>query len=175
VDSLEIHHDKPHANDPAARRVAIQAAVLGVLLAIVTIASHRTHTAAIIFKSSSNDQWAYYQATRLKLHGADMGEKLIRTIGPHSEVADQMIASYEQEKTKYEAESAAIQKKASEEDHAAESAEHRALRYDVGEGMLEIGLVLSSLYFIANRSMFPVLGLIAAITGLAVASTGLLL
>ena len=63
---LEIHHEHEHDADPLGRKVGVMAAVLAVLLAVVTIASHRTHTAAIIHKSGSNDQWAYYQATRIK-------------------------------------------------------------------------------------------------------------
>ena len=37
-----------------------------------------------------------------------------------------------------------------------EAAERRALHYDLGEGLLEIALVLSSLYFIARKMLFPV-------------------
>ena len=36
-------------------------------------------------------------------------------------------------------------------DETAEADEHRALRYDFGEGMLEIGLILTSLYFISKK------------------------
>ncbi len=46
------------------------------------------------------------------------------------------------------------------------------MRYDVGEGLLEISLVLSSLYFIARRLLFPIVGLVAAIAGLVVAGSG---
>ena len=38
------------------QRVGIMAAVLAVLLAIVTIASHRTHTDAIIARLEANDK-----------------------------------------------------------------------------------------------------------------------
>ena len=57
----------------------------------------------------------------------------------------------------------------------AEADEHRALRYDIGEGLLEIGLVLSSLYFISKKMMFPVLGVIGGLAGMAIAVTGLLM
>ena len=43
------------------QKVGILAAVLAVALAIVTIASHRTHTAAIMHKSTANDEWSHYQ------------------------------------------------------------------------------------------------------------------
>ena len=44
----------------------------------------------------------------------------------------------------------------------------------MGEGLLEIALVLSSLYFIARKMLFPVVGLIAGLAGLGVAAVGFL-
>ena len=154
------------------KRVGVQAAIVAVLLAIVTILSHRTHTAAIMHKSTSNDQWAYYQATRIKLHSTEMGENLIGVFGANHEGAQKMLSDYEAQKKKYEQQSEANQEKARTADEAAELDERRALRFDFGEGLLEIGLVLSSLYFIARKNMFPVLGLISSLAGLAIAVTG---
>ena len=39
---------------------------------------------------------------------------------------------------------------------------------------MEIGLVLSSLYFISHKMMFPVLGIVAAVAGGAIALMGVL-
>jgi hypothetical protein len=172
---LEIHHEHEHDADPLGRRVGVMASILAVLLAVVTIASHRTHTAAIIHKSSSNDQWAYYQATRVKLHTTEMGENMVHLLGAKGEGAEKMLAAYEGQKKKYEEQSEKIQAEAKGADETAEADEHRALRYDVGEGLLEIGLVLSSLYFISRKKMFPVLGGIAGIAGAVIAITGFLM
>ena len=151
------------------------ASILAVLLAVVTIASHRTHTAAIMHKSGSNDQWAYYQATRVKLHTTEMGENLVHLLDAKGEHAEKMLAEYASQKKKYEEQSKEIQEQAKGADEAAEADEHRALRYDIGEGLLEIGLVLSSLYFISRKKMFPVLGIVAGISGAGIAITGLLM
>jgi hypothetical protein len=172
---LEIHQEHENGADPLGRNVGIMASVLAVLLAVVSIASHRTHTAAIIHKSGSNDQWAYYQATRIKLHSTEMGENMVHLLGAKGEGGEKMLAQYAGQKKKYEEQSEKIQEQAKGADEAAEADEHRALRYDVGEGLLEIGLVLSSLYFIARKKMFPVLGGIAGIAGAAIAITGFLM
>ena len=169
---LEIHHEHEHGSDPLGQKVGIMASILAVLLAVVTIASHREHTAAIIHKSGSNDQWAYYQATRVKLHTTEMGENMIHLLGVKGDAPDKMLKDYAGQKAKYEDLSKKIQEEAKAADDAAEADEHRALRYDLGEGMLEIGLVLSSLYFISRKGMFPILGIIAGIAGLAIAITG---
>ncbi len=170
---LEIHHEVEHESDPLGRTVGILASILAVALAIVTIASHRTHTAAIMHKSTANDQWAYYQATRVKAHSLELGQNLVSALGAKGPAADKMLSDYDAQRKDYEQRSAGIQKKAQELDEAAEADENRALRYDVGEGMLEIGLVLSSLYFISKKKFFPVLGVLSGAAGLLVAASGL--
>jgi Domain of unknown function (DUF4337) len=171
---LEIHHEG-NESDPMGKTVGVIAAIVAVCLAIVTIASHRTHTAAIMHKSSSNDQWAYYQATRVKLHATELGQNLIGMFGEKKQAAEKILKDYESQKKKYEEQSKDIQEKARGADEAAEADEHRALRFDIGEGLLEIGLVLSSLYFISRKKMFPVLGVIAGLAGAAIAITGLMM
>ena len=171
---LEIHHEG-HESDPMGKTVGVVAAVLAVFLAIVTIASHRTHTAAIMHKSSANDAWSHYQATRVKYHNLELGENLLAVIGTKGEEADKMRADYAKQKDKYEKQGKEIQDEATGADEASEADEHRALRYDIGEGLLEIGLVLSSLYFISRKKMFPVMGVIAGVAGTVFAITGFLM
>ena len=118
----------------------------------MTIASHREHTAAIIHKSRSNDQWAYYQATRVKLHSTEMGENMIHLLGREGGRPRKDDGRIRRQTKKYEEQSKKIQEEAKGADEAAEANEHRALRFDLGEGLLEIGLVLSSLYFISARA-----------------------
>jgi hypothetical protein len=171
---LEIHHESEHAIDPVGQKVGVLAAVLAVVLAVVTIASHRTHTSAIIHKSNANDSWSYYQSGRVKYHNLELGENLLAVLGAKNDAADKMLADYKAQKQKYEAQGKQIQEEAKKSEEAAEGDEHRALRYDLGEGLLEIGLVLSSLYFISHKMMFPVLGTIAGLAGGIIALTGLL-
>jgi hypothetical protein len=169
---LEIHHEG-HESDATGQRVGILAAVLAVALAIVSIMSHRTHTEAIITKSEANDDWAHYQATRVKSHNVELGLNLLEVLGAKGEAAERMRADHEAQKKKYEKQGKEIQEQAEGHEAASQAAEHRALRYDVGEGLLEIALVLSSIYFIARRMMFPWIGVIAGAAGIAIAATGL--
>ena len=172
---LEIHHESEHAIDPTGQSVGVLAAILAVLLAIVTIASHRTHTAAIIHKSSANDAWQHYQSTRVKYHNLELGENLLAVIGTQNEATEKMLADYKSQKKKYERQQEEISAEAQKAQEEAERDERRALRYDLGEGLLEIALVLSSLFFISRKKMFPVMGVIAGLTGIVIASTGLLI
>jgi len=169
---LEIHHEG-HESDGKGQRVGVLAAVLAVALAIVSIMSHRTHTEAIITKSEANDAWSHYQAARIKTHNVELGLNLLLVLGAKGEAAEKMKADNEAQKKKYDSQAKDIQKEAEGHEAASQAAEHRALRYDVGEGLLEIALVLSSIYFIARKMMFPVIGVIAGVAGIAFALTGL--
>src|SRR6202167_789167 len=171
---LEIHHEEGHGHDPMGQKLGVMAALLAVFLAVVTILSHRTHTEAIIKKTDSNDQWQYYQASRLKFHNLEVGERLIGVLGPNNPGAKEILAQFARDKKKYSDQAKELQEKAAAQKEASETAERRALHYDLGEGLLEIALVLSSLYFIARKMLFPVVGVIAGVAGLIVAITGLL-
>jgi hypothetical protein len=168
---LEIHHESEHASDPGGKRVGVLAAILAVALAIVTIASHRTHTAAIIHKAEANDSWQRYQSTRVKVYTLDVGEGLLQASGA-KEGGEKVLATFNAQKKDEEAKGKKIQAEAHEGDEQAEADERRGLRYDIGEGLLEIGLVLSSLFFISRKKMFPVLGVIAGIAGIAIGASG---
>jgi hypothetical protein len=170
---LEIHHETEHTFDPVGQRVGVLAAVLAVALAIVSIASHRTHTSAIIHKSTANDKWSQYQSTRVKYHSLELGETIAGLVKGR-DGAEQVLADYGKQMQKYDKEGKEIMEEARRADEAAESDELRGLRFDFGEGLLEIALVVTSLYFISRKGMFPVIGVFAGIAGVAIAASGLL-
>jgi hypothetical protein len=171
---LEIHAEGEHPTDSLGQRVGVLAALLAVALAVVSIESHRTHTAAIIHKSAANDAWAHYQSTRVKYHNLELGENLLDVLGAKNAAADKMAADYTAQLKKYGDQSAEIQKEAQGDDNMAEADENRGLRYDIGEGLLEISVVVCSLYFISRKKLFPVVALAAGCGGIAVAITGML-
>lgn len=168
---LEIHHEV-HAPDRAGQRIGILAAVLAVCLAVVTIESHRTHTEAIIRKSESNDEWQHYQSSRLKYHNLELGERLTAILAATNPAAKAGLSQYAAEKQKYEAQAKNLQHRAEQKENESEAAERRALHYDFGEGLLEIALVLTSLYFISRKMLFPAIGIIAGLAGVIVALAG---
>ena len=171
---VEIHTEEGHAKDPFGQRVGVMVGIIGIILAVVTIASHRAHTATIIAKTEANDQWTFFGAKKIREHLLDVGAGLASALGADKDNARELAKSYEHERDRYkgEAEVIAVEARAKEAQSASE--ERRALRLDVGEGLLELGLVLSSLYFLAKRRFFPLLGGIAAIVGIIVGAIGFL-
>jgi Domain of unknown function (DUF4337) len=168
---LEIHTEVEGA-DPFGKKIGVLAAILAVLLGIVTIVSHRAHTDAVLFKSDANDKWSFYQAKRIKFHSLELGEDLLNAMPARSAEADSTLVRYRSEKKRYTRESNEAQEDAKKTDEKAEHVEKQALRFDFGEGLLEIGLVLSSLYFIARSKLFPTVGVISAALGLVTAISG---
>jgi hypothetical protein len=170
---LEIHHETEDHKDPAGQKIGILAAVLAVLLAVVSIMSHRSHTDAVVKRTEANDQWQFYQAKRMKSHNLDLGTDLISLLAAKNADAEKKLQRYESEKKRYEEDSQEIQKEARAKEAESALAERHALRYDLGEGFLEIALVLTSLFFIARKKLFPAIGVVAGIAGVVIALTAL--
>src|SRR5580692_647664 len=76
----EIEVKPEHAGDPHSRRVGILVGVVGILLSVVTIASHRAHTKAVIYRTESNDQWTYYQAKKIRENATDVALTLLQSL-----------------------------------------------------------------------------------------------
>jgi hypothetical protein len=171
----EIEVTPEHTADPNTRRVGILVGVVGILLSVVTIGSHRAHTGAVIHRTESNDEWAFYQAKKIREYSSDVTVTLLQTLSSDSAKIAAPVQKLQAARDKYASDAAKIQDDAHAKEDESKVEEHRALRYDIGEGLLELGLVLCSLYFLARKSLFPVFGVIASIAGTAMAIWGLLL
>jgi hypothetical protein len=171
----EIELKPEHADDPNTRRVGILVGVVGILLSVVTIASHRAHTKAVIDRTESNDQWAYYQAKKIRESTNDVALSLLQALGSDPAKSEVTAHKLEAAREKYSDEAKDVMKEAQAKDAEQMIEEMRALRFDIGEGLLELGLVLCSLYFLARKTFFPALGLLASIAGTALGIVGWML
>src|ERR1700691_4967893 len=140
----EIEVTPEHAADPNTRRVGILVGVVGILLSVVTIASHRAHTEAVIHRTESNDEWAYYQAKKIRENTSEVAVTLLQTLGQDSAKIEASVQKLEAAGAKYAADAEKIQDEAKRKDEETNVEERRALRFDIGEGFLELGLVLCS-------------------------------
>jgi hypothetical protein len=163
-----------HESDPFGKRIAAMVAVMSLFLAIVTIASHRAHTGAVLLKTEANDKWSYYQAQRMKFHNLELGEDLLSSIPMATADVHRRLTRYEADKAKYEKRSHDAQEDARGTDERAAREEETALRFDFGEGLLEIGVVLTSLYFLSKNLVFPGVGVVAALCGIGLGVLGFL-
>jgi hypothetical protein len=171
----EIEVTPEHAADPDTRRVGILVGVVGIFLSVVTIASHRAHTEAVIHRTESNDQWSYYQAKKIRENTEEVALSLIQSLGTDASKTDAVAHKLEAARAKYASDAEKIQEEARAKDKETEVEERRALRFDIGEGLLELGLVLCSLYFLARKVFFPVFGVLSSIAGAAMGILGFML
>ena len=166
------HHHHHVEGDQFGAAISVAVAVVGILLAGVTIESHRAHTTAIVHKTEANDQWAYYQAKKIRGHVSEVAATLANALNGDATRSAAVIEKLQNDVRHYADDSAELKKQAEEKDHESQQAEHQAVRFDLGEGFLELGLVLSSLYFLSRRKLFPVLGLTAAVIGTLIGASG---
>ena len=171
----EIEVTPEHAADPNTRRVGILVGVVGILLSVVTIAGHRAHTQAVIHRTESNDAWSYYQAKKIRENTEEVALALMQSLGSDAAKTETLAAKLETARAKYAADAERIQEEARARDEETKRAERRALRFDIGEGLLELGLVLCSLYFLARKNFFPIFGILASIFGTLMGVLGFML
>ena len=171
----EIEVTPEHAADPDTRRVGILVGVVGILLSVVTIAAHRAHTQAVIHRTESNDPWSYYQAKKIRENTEEVGARADARIEFGCGQDRSLAGKLETARAKYAADAEKIQEDARTKDGETEVEERRALRFDIGEGLLELGLVLCSLFFLARKMFFPVFGVLSSIAGTALGVSGFLL
>jgi hypothetical protein len=171
----EIEVKPEHAADPYTRGVGILVGVVGILLSVVTIASHRAHTDAVIHRTESNDAWAYYQAKKIREYTSEVAVTLLHALGADAAKLEAPVQKLEAARVKYASDAEKIQQDAKTKDDESNVEEIRALRFDIGEGLLELGLVLCSLYFLARKNFFPIFGVLASIAGTAMGIWGFLL
>jgi hypothetical protein len=171
---VEIHAAHGGYADAFGQAVGILVGVIGILLAVATILSHREHTAAVVHKTEANDQWAYYQAKKIREHTAQVGASLLTALASDPAKVAAVSDKFIQDSERYAKEADAISATARDRDRESKHAEDRAIRFDLGEGFLELGLVMSSLYFLSRSRFFVALGSVAAATGTVIGLTGLL-
>jgi hypothetical protein len=171
----EIEVKPEHTADPNTRRVGILVGMVGILLSVVTIASHRAHTQAVIHRTESNDAWAYYQAKKIREYTGEVAVTVLHALGADPSKLEAPLQKLESARAKYASDAEKIQDDARAKDAETKLEERRALRFDIGEGFLELGLVLCSLYFLSRKSFFPILGLLASTIGTALGIAGSLL
>jgi len=171
----EIEVTAEHAADPYTRRVGILVGVVGIFLSVVTIASHRAHTQAVIVRTESNDAWAFYQAKKIRANISDSAATLLESLAPDPAKAAQAEHKLEAARDKELGDTKDLENEARAKEQETNVEERRALRFDIGEGLLELGLVLCSLYFLARKSFFPIFGTLAAVAGVAMGVSGWLL
>jgi hypothetical protein len=157
------------------RHISLGISILAVLVALVTVLGHRSHTEAMLMQTRAADQWNEYQAKKIRMDNLSVhvGLLALQPSNDASAVAAK-TKEYQAHIEKWKVDLAQEQEKALEFEREVAHAEAQAARYDLGEALLQIAVVLCSItLFTRNRAYF-LLGLALGATGLVVAFSALL-
>ncbi len=169
--------ETPHGGslDSFGKMIGIQTALLAVFLSIFSILAHQTDTESIILVNESSDQWSYYQAKRIREYQLELNVRLLQLMAPVNEQTTKTITQYVAQEKKYNQETDDIKSKADKIEQEGKFTHRKTDYFELAEGLLEIAMILSSLYFLSHKKIFPMLGLLLGMTGCIIGVLGLLL
>ena len=173
----ELQENAEHAReDNSLAPISVTMAIIAVLVAVVSLLGHRSHTEEVLMQARATDQWAYYQAKNIRRHNYEMGIDLLQ-LGEFKDksAADKVQEKYKEEAAKANKDQAEIEEQAKDLEKESAGAAAKADRFDLAEVFLEIALVISSLALLTRKRIFWYIGMVSSITGVVVASTVLFL
>jgi ABC-type Zn uptake system ZnuABC Zn-binding protein ZnuA len=156
--------------------VSLTISILAVLVAGATLLGHRAHTEELLLQSRASDQWAYYQAKNIRFHEVQSIADLLGALAPAEKQKTEAIREkYLKEVERYQGDKEDISEKAKEFEKERDVLSRRADRFDGGEALLEVGLVICSITLLTKRRMFWIGGALVGALGVVMALTGLFL
>jgi hypothetical protein len=172
--SEELHELHEHAHEaherPSLAPVTLTMSALAVLLAAASLLGHRAHTEELLHQSEASDRWAEYQAKSIRRHGYEQVIDLLGAIEPKVTESTQALKEkygHEVERARHDQDE--IMEKAKELEAERDQERRKADRFDLGEVVLEVALVITSLCLLTGRRAYFALG--AGIGALGIALT----
>lgn len=175
-EGMEGHSEHGPSHDPFTTRVSLSISILAVILAITTMLGHRAASEGSQKQAEAFDQWAYYQAKNGRQFTAQKTFELEGVITAVDREKSQKLAeSLKNEVEKYEDDKREISDKAKELQRERDLMQKKVDKFEAGESLLEIALVLCSITLITRRAALWFIGLAIAAGGLYLAVLGYLL
>ena len=178
MEANEVQELQEHAEhgskESSLRPVAFSMSVLAVLVAVTTVLGHRTHTEAVLYQNKATDQWNEYQAKKIRSYNTSLAADLLGVVNlAKSDDAKKLLKAYADHQSKWNADLKEDQEKAEALEKKVEQAEARANRYDLGEALLEIGLVVTSVTLLTRGRAYWYFGMVFALVGIVSAVSAL--
>ncbi len=120
--------------------------VLAVLVAIVSLLGHRTHTEEVILQNKVTDQWSYYQAKKIRMHTDELFADLAGVVTTRdAEAAAKVQEKAHAEADRYKEDRKSWRRRRHELEQEFALIQRKADRFDLGEVFLEVALVITSI------------------------------
>jgi hypothetical protein len=173
---IEIHAGDGHQEgNPLILPVSLTISILAVVVAAATLMGHRAHTEELLRQAQATDQWAYYQAKNIRLHEMQVVVDqlgVVTTVDKEKGVL--LREKYQKEVERYEIDKDDISEKAKELEKERDALRKRADRFDAGEGILEIALVICSITLLTDKKFFWCAGILIGVVGVVASLAGFL-
>ncbi len=152
--------------------ISLAISVLAVLVAMVTVLGHRSHTEAVLMQSRAGDQWNLYEAKKIRQDSLLVViDQMALQPTVDAKAAAAKLAEYKAHIGKWNEDLKQEQETAKGFEEKVEKAEARALHFDVGEALLQIAVVLSSITLFTRRRSFFIGGVSLGVVGVAIAAS----
>jgi hypothetical protein len=173
-EAQELQEQHEHAAyDRTLRPVSFTISVLAVLVAIVTVLGHRAHTQAVLAQTRASDEWNFYQAHKIRQYDTQLTVDLLSALPARDPAAaGQLVEGYQAHLKKRNRDLIDSQNAAQVDENDVRQAERRADRFDFGEALLEIGLVITSITLLTRQRSYWLLGMGFGAGGLVAAALG---
>jgi hypothetical protein len=173
----ELREAAEHGREQSALApVSLSMSILAVLVAVAALLSHRAHTEEVLLQNKATDQWGYYQSKNIRRHTMEQLDEILKVLPLKDAAAAEVLlkkneAAIEKQKTEQEQ----VQEQAKAIEEKVELFEHRANKYDLGETLLEVGLVICSITLLTKRRTYWLAGLAFGAAGIVLTIMGAVL
>lgn len=171
----EFSKQMQEAGEASMTRVSLVISVLAVLVALVTVFSHREHTEAVLSQAKASDRWAEYQGRRTRQSQYLLAAELLQLQRPSSPATDHTAQSYQARQQKLQEQLDEDAREAHLLEAEVSVAERRAARFDLGEALLQIAVVLASITLLTRRWWYVLAAIGLGILGLGASAAALLI
>jgi hypothetical protein len=172
IELPESHHE----DHPLVVPVSITISIMAVFVAGVSLLGHRAHTEGLRFETQAASRWTQYQAKSIRLHEDHIGLDLTRLgASLNKELAEELKEKYAKEIEHYESDKEDVTQEAKNLENERDLTVRQADRFDGGEALLEIGLVICSITLLTKKKYFWIGGVLIGGVGIALAATGFFL
>jgi hypothetical protein len=156
-------------------KISLAISILAVLVAMVTVLGHRSHTEAVLQQARATDQWNEYQAQKIRSSQLGVAADLL-SLQPNANQAavEAKLQAYAAQQKKYADSNKDESEKARDFETDVTHAERQAERYDLGEALLQISVVLCSVTLFTRKKLYFFMGLSLGAAGLIFAASALL-
>lgn len=168
----EFSKEMREAGEQSLTHVSLIISVLAVLVAMVTVLGHREHTEAVLSQARATDQWNEYQAHRIRQYEVGLATDII-SMQPAADrsAAQPKLQEYKQRQAKFQTQLNDDSREARANEAEVAVAEKRAARFDLGEALLQIGVVLASITLLTRQWRYVIVALLLGLAGLVSAAS----